>query len=261
MPRPIEVCQLPPESGAERFRGWAAVAIDVLRASTTMVTALASGAIGIRTFLTVAEARENAAPAGALTGGERGGLPIEGFDLGNSPLEYVPSRVSGREIAFTTTNGTRAIASCSMADCVLVGCFVNAGSIVRTLRELRLPTVLVCAGTDGVPSLEDSLCAGLICERLTSAVPGERVPRVAQWWPGTSARAAREMWRAARRRIAAGESLHDIVARSQGGRNLIELERDDDIRVAVMIDHYDVVPRLDRERNLIVCGSMPGAAS
>jgi len=99
--------------------GGIAVVIDVLRASTTIITALAHGAAGVRPALTTEQARELAAGSGAgpamLLGGERGGLRIDGFDLGNSPLEYAPARVAGRRIVITTTNGTAALDACGAA--------------------------------------------------------------------------------------------------------------------------------------------------
>ncbi|MCX7429756.1 MAG: 2-phosphosulfolactate phosphatase, partial [Planctomycetia bacterium] len=126
--------------------GGIAVVIDVLRASTTIVTALAHGATGVRPVLTVEVARALAAgfgsgsgsDSGVLLGGERGGLRIDGFDLGNSPLEYARARVAGRRIVITTTNGTAAVDACTAASEVLIGAIVNRAAAAARARELAV---------------------------------------------------------------------------------------------------------------------------
>ncbi len=109
--------------------GGIAVVIDVLRASTTIATALAHGAVAVRAVPTVDEARRVALAGAALLGGERGGLPIAGFDLGNSPREYTPERVAGRKLVITTTNGTAALAACGAAREIVVGAIVNRSAV------------------------------------------------------------------------------------------------------------------------------------
>lgn len=104
--------------------GGVAVVIDVIRASTTITTAVANGAASVFPVESVERARERASSLGqgTLLGGERGGIRIEGFDLGNSPREYTPERVAGHQIVFTTTNGTAALAACHEAAVVMIGC-------------------------------------------------------------------------------------------------------------------------------------------
>jgi hypothetical protein len=111
----------------QELAGKAVVVIDVLRATTTIIHALAAGAAEVTVCQEVDEALRLAAsrPQRAVLGGERGGLPIAGFDLGNSPTAYSRERVAGREVIFTTTNGTRAMARCSAARRILIGAFVN----------------------------------------------------------------------------------------------------------------------------------------
>ena len=110
--------------------GGIVVVIDVLRASTTIVTALANGAIGVRPELSPDAARKAAKAASSggecLLGGERGGLRIDGFDLGNAPRDYHRQAVAGRRIVTTTTNGTAAVAACPQAEAILVGALVKA---------------------------------------------------------------------------------------------------------------------------------------
>ena len=140
---------LPALTTPEALAGATLVVIDVLRATTVIPHALAVGAKAVIPCLEVEDAVQAAArlPAGqAVLGGERGGLKIDGFDLGNSPDEYTPQTVAGKTLVFTTTNGTRAMMHCRQAQRVLLGSFVNASAIVDALaadRDVRL----LCAGT------------------------------------------------------------------------------------------------------------------
>src|SRR5688500_5209786 len=115
MPRPLNVYLLPELASDQQLAGGVVVALDVLRASTTIVHALANGARQVVPCLEVEEARQMAsqyAPGEALLGGEREGRKIEGFDLGNSPSEYTPAAVEGKVLIFSTTNGTRCLQRC-----------------------------------------------------------------------------------------------------------------------------------------------------
>src|SRR4051794_31619088 len=137
------------------LKGSVAVVVDVLRATTVMVHALAAGAEAIVPCSEIAEARRIALehPAGStVLGGERQGLPIEGFDLGNSPDEYTPEVCGGKTVVMTTTNGTRAILASLEAERVLVAGFVNLRATVdalsvNVLKVHALPMHIICAGT------------------------------------------------------------------------------------------------------------------
>ncbi len=144
--------------------------IDILRASSTIVTALSRGAAAVLPCLTVEEAlsiRDRHPPGTVLLGGERGGVRIEGFDLGNSPREYTAEKIRDRFVGFTTTNGTRALLRSLEATKIFVGSFLNLSRIVDVLSDSALPIHLVCAGTDGQITGEDVLFAGAVCQRLT----------------------------------------------------------------------------------------------
>lgn len=228
----------------EDTAGGIVVVIDVLRASTTIVTALANGAAAVRTAATreaaVAAARGETGGE-VLLGGERGGLRIPGFDLGNSPREYARDRVAGRTIVSTTTNGTAAIAACPRADEILVGALVNRRAAALVARGLAAAGAapraihLVCAGTDGSPTEEDLLAAGAILDAA-----GERPDEPS---------AARAL---AAFRDAAGPADPDparlaaALHASRGGVNLRNIGLQDDVEVAAAIDSLPVVPRLDR---------------
>ncbi|MFM8892684.1 MAG: 2-phosphosulfolactate phosphatase [Planctomycetia bacterium] len=241
--------RMPPGATA----GGIAVVIDVLRASTTIVTALAHGASRVRPVLEVADARQwpdrPDAPPGILLGGERGGLTIPGFDLGNSPLEYSAARVAGRPVVITTTNGTAAIDACNDALEVLVGAVVNRSAVAaesRRLADRRGTGIihLVCAGTDGAATEEDLLAAGAILDAATR-LPGAK--------HDTLDPSAREVLAEFLEVIGSGgdapaapEAIAASFAQSRGGRNLIALGMRPDLAAAARIDSLPLAPRLDR---------------
>jgi 2-phosphosulfolactate phosphatase len=230
--------------------GGIVVVIDVLRASTTIVTALANGAAGVRPELSPEAARRAAGavappgsqPGACLLGGERGGLRIDGFDLGNAPREYSRPAVVGRRIVTTTTNGTAAVAACPQAEAILIGALVNRRAVAVRAMTLALagggrprPIHLVCAGTDGEVTEEDVLAAGAILD----AAGGTRLDAAAS--------AALERFRGTIRgatdpRVPLAAALAD----SRGGKNLLAIGMAADIGDAAAIDTIPVVPRLER---------------
>jgi 2-phosphosulfolactate phosphatase len=179
-PATIDVVLSPPEIDLLPQRDLSAsiaVVFDVLRATSTMITALAHGAAGIRPVRTIEEAfaLKETFPT-ALLGGERHGDRIEGFDLGNSPLEY-GENVRGREIISTTTNGTVALRAVEHAASTLAGSLLNIGAVAEHLASQSAKEILlVCAGTFREAALEDILAAGM----LISLLPGGRLSDSAQ---------------------------------------------------------------------------------
>jgi 2-phosphosulfolactate phosphatase len=192
---------IPPGS----LSGVVVVVVDVLRATTVMVHALAAGCEAVIPCGEIDEAKAVAAglPAGtALLAGERGGLPIPGFDLGNSPGDFTPEVCTGKTLVMTTTNGTRAILASLEAERVYIASFANlrATSDEIAVQFLKKdhghPVHIVCSGTEGFISLEDSLLAGALIRNLARRVresTGERIPigndeaLMAEWqWLGAS---------------------------------------------------------------------------
>jgi 2-phosphosulfolactate phosphatase len=221
------------------------VVIDVLRATTTITTALAHGAVQVIPCLEVDEARRAAGrqEGDALLGGERGGVRIPGFDLGNSPEEYTRSRVAGKTIVFTTTNGTRAMMACRGARRVLLGAFVNFSAVCHELSRAAAESPetgidLLCAGTRGEITREDVLLAGAICDELSRQFP---TPLKVN----DQADLAADAWRSAVERMGGGHPLAEILRRSCGGRNLLESGQQRDIEIAAAIDTIDLIPLLD----------------
>lgn len=147
----------------------AVVVVDVLRASASILTALKNGARNVVPVADMAAASKiasNLDPSSYRLGGERGGYRIEGYHLGNSPLEYTEEHVRDRTIILNTTNGTTAIEQARAARHLLIGSFLNAGRVVDFLENAGCDATIVCAGTRNRVSLEDTLCAGLMLYRL-----------------------------------------------------------------------------------------------
>ncbi len=169
------------------LRATACVVFDVLRATSTFVTALHHGAKAIIPVSEIAEALEikksearSQKPEIILLGGERNGVRISAggidFNLGNSPREYTPEKVRGKTIVSTTTNGTRALRACVNAQTVLAASFLNLTATAEFLRQNNFESILlVCAGTGENTALEDVLGAGALCELLVrwGKTPGE----------------------------------------------------------------------------------------
>lgn len=247
------------------------VVIDVLRATTTITYALAAGAAQVIPCLEIEDARRAATkfPRGdALLGGERGGVKIEGFDLGNSPDEYTPEVVKGRSVVFTTTNGTRAMMRCRQAKRVLIGSFVNLTAVSESIHGEE-NVHLVCAGTEGHVSFEDSFLAGWIVSCRNSQgiltgfaelandsaliVPSLISGRAAYRWYVALAAPRRENYQKQMQTIRKKGQEKDwletrIAAALEsglGGRNVAALQGQADLLAAAQIDKFDFVPELD----------------
>lgn len=157
----------------EDIAGKTTVVIDVLRATSVMITALQNGTKKIIPVLTVKEAEEKSkefAPRTFLLCGERDAVKIEGFDLGNSPQEFRRDKVAGKTLIMTTSNGTKALNTCRKAKKVYISAFLNARAVAEKVKDEK-EVVLVCSGTASRFSLDDGLCAAMIMEELAKFVP------------------------------------------------------------------------------------------
>jgi 2-phosphosulfolactate phosphatase len=146
------------------------IVVDVLRATSTIVQALDSGYERVFCCSELDEARSLRDALGdAVLAGERGARPIEGFDLGNSPREFVEPRA--RAVVLTTTNGTRAVAAAAAAgsESVLIGSLLNADAVAEAAQAAGVDSTIVCAGVDGAFALDDAYCAGRIAEAIGAA--------------------------------------------------------------------------------------------
>jgi 2-phosphosulfolactate phosphatase len=230
MPK-IAVHFLPEFVPASSLPASTCVVIDVLRATTTMIEALANGASEVVPCLRVEDALQLASGQDVL-GGERGGVQIAGFDLGNSPAAYVPQVVGAKRVVFTTTNGTKAMLHCRQAQQVLLAGFTNLAAVSQAIQSAKTVHI-VCAGTDGEVTHEDVLVAGALVERLVQVAPvGVEL--------ADSARIARDAWLPYTQLTDA--ALAEALAQSAGGRNLCELGMQADIVFAAQRDCRAVVP-------------------
>jgi 2-phosphosulfolactate phosphatase len=209
-----------------------AVVIDVLRASSTIVAALAAGAQAIYPVVSTEEAIKLATSLGredALLAGERRGLKVEGFDLGNSPREFTPEAVGGKRVVMSTTNGTRALVAVSGAERVLVASFLNLAAVAAACADSERLAV-VCAGREGRFSIDDAVCAGMLLSRLKESL-GD----------------ALEVDDAGRAALALAESLvpdEELLADAAAGRALAEIDMLDDVSWCVRVDVEELVPEL-----------------
>ncbi|MDQ3331915.1 MAG: 2-phosphosulfolactate phosphatase [Planctomycetota bacterium] len=236
MPRQVFVSLLPSLLDASRLAGGSAVVIDVLRASTTVCAALHAGASRVVPFASVDDARRFAdrlSESGdrPLLGGERSGVKIDGFNLGNSPLEYTADVVAGRTVVFTTTNGTRALLAAGAADRIYMGTYANLNPLCDQLARDSGDVHLICAGTDGQITLEDAVAAGEIAtaleQRIATLALGNDEAAIAM----TLSRTASQ-----------DDTRLQALRMGRGGRNLIELGYDDDIEFCAKIGTAPVVP-------------------
>ena len=230
------------------------VVVDVLRATTTIVEALAAGASAVVPCVTIEDARSRSGQFTAhqaLLGGERGGRLIEGFDLGNSPGEYTAARVAGKTVVLTTTNGTKALLHSSAATEIVIGALVNLSAVCTRLRSAQLDgnesIDIVCAGTDGHVTREDVFFSGAVADRLAGT--GIQLD--------DSAEIARDAWRNVSGGATGGELQRRLVGElsaSRGGRNLIEIGMAGDIQLAACVDQFAIVPVFDPSTGKITIG-------
>lgn len=150
----------------EKIINKSVVVIDMLRATSVIVTAINNGVNKVMPVLTIEEALEKVKNGREqyILGGERKALKIEGFDCSNSPLEYKKDTVSGKTLVITTSNGTRAIKGSIGAKNILIGALINAKAIAKKLLELDNDVVFVNAGTYGQFSMDDFICSGYIID-------------------------------------------------------------------------------------------------
>lgn len=240
----LEVYALPRDVPESDLAGATVIVIDLLRASSTICQALASGASEVVPFLEIDDALTAAdavGRSGIILGGERKGSKIPGFDVGNSPAEYTPAVVAGHRVFFTTTNGTRALHHAKQASRILVGAFVNLSAVIASVEQ-EPRVVVLCAGTGGKETREDILAAGAMVSRLATRNPACQLNGMAV--------AARQEWESAVAGIPTGAQLNDRVAveleNTQGGRNLLAIGLGRDLIDCAQIDHLTIVPELDK---------------
>lgn len=254
----LNVHFLPAEVEASALAGSVVVVIDLLRASSTICQALASGALCVMPFVDVEEALRAAAmyPRGdVVLGGERHGRIIDGFDVGNSPLEYVPAVVAQRRVLFTTTNGTRALDHAQLAKRTLVGCALNRRAIAEEIAGEPWIDIL-CAGTDGEITGEDILAAGAIVYAMVADERRGQAGQRTEFQLNERGESALAHWEALLQSASdAGRAvpvqLAEAMRDTPGGRNLLAIGHDRDLEACARLDALELVPELHRDANEI----------
>ncbi len=206
------------------------VVVDVLRATTTLLEALANGARGVYPMPSTEEAVKLAQTLGrddTLLCGERKGSKVEGFDLGNSPREFTREAVEGKRLVMSTTNGTRALTVGQHGQRLIACAFTNLGAVARRVQGSDR-VVIICAGREGRFSLDDALCAGHLVRRILSDAEGDL---------NDGARAASAL---------AGfrKPTRKLFELTDGGRALVEIGLGDDLDICSEVDRHDLVAEM-----------------
>ncbi|MEO9965392.1 MAG: 2-phosphosulfolactate phosphatase [Reichenbachiella sp.] len=231
MKKKIEVCLSPELIGLYDLEGKIVVVVDILRATSVMVTALANGASEIIPVATLEEAQAFL-DQGFLCAAERGGAPVEGFPLDNSPLNYMNDSILGKPIVITTTNGTLAITKSTAADQVLVGAFLNIQSVADYIVSQDKDVIVHCAGWKGKVNMEDTLFAGNMVELLTASHD----------LACDTAHMALKYYQSAK------DNLFETVKNSAHAKRLNKLNIIKDIEFCVSHNVYDLVPKLEGKK-------------
>lgn len=222
-----------------------AIAVDVLRATTTIATALVAGAEAVQVFSSIDElmrVSDQWEPGKRVRAGERGGAKVDGCDLGNSPLDCTPERVGGRRLFISTTNGTRCLERVRNAATVLTAALINRKTVVDFLLERQPETVwIVGSGWEGSFSLEDTVCAGAIAHSL-SAQLGQSSENFVGNDEVISAIALYEQWR---------DRLLKLMHQASHGQRLLRLECYADLEYCAQIDSLNVLP-IQQELGVLV---------
>lgn len=213
------------------FTGKTTVVIDVLRASSTIVAALKNGAkeiVPVATIEFAVKVSGGMFGGQTLLGGERNTKKIEGFALGNSPLEYEEKVVNGKSIVFYTTNGTKALAKAKFSENLFVCSFLNLSAVAKHLVSLNNNVEIICAGRNNFFSLEDTVCAGKLAAEIISLKPEvELNDSVA------AALALNEKY---------GHDLLTMLKQSDHGKLLTENGFEEDINYCSQLNVVDVIP-------------------
>ena len=223
-----------PEVDPAVVEGRTALVIDVIRATTTIVQAISNGARAVYPTESSEEAIKLASSLGrdeVLLCGERGGLRIDGFDLGNSPSEYKPEVVEGKQLVMSTTNGTRAFVAAEHAERVVPVSLVNLTAAAESaVADGPEKLVVICSGKDNRFSLDDAVCAGYLIreiQKVSGIVPdlgdaGRTTVELAQRF----------------------EPTEDFLKSTAAGRALVDVGLEADLAFCARMNLHRVVPEM-----------------
>lgn len=235
MPK-LDICFSPDLLPLYDLRGRVAVIVDILRASSTIVTALGEGVTHVFPVASLEECTAYGQQYGCLTAAEREGLPAAGFDLGNSPFGFLDAArpVRGRALAISTTNGTAALRRSLAAEAVVVGAFLNLAAVADFAWRRQRDVLVVCAGWKGQFCLEDTVFGGALAERLAADFD------IAS---SDATLAARHLWEQGKADLSA------YLLQSAHVRRLNSLEASQDFDFCMQVDTYaNVLPVWHEDR-------------
>jgi 2-phosphosulfolactate phosphatase len=222
-----------------------AIAVDVLRATSTIVTALSAGAEAVQVFSDLDKLLQVSADwddTKRIRAGERGGAKVDGFDFGNSPLACTPELMSGRRLFMSTTNGTRALQCIESASTVLAAALINRAAVVQHVLDTNPETVwIVNSGWEGSFALEDTVCAGAIAHGLYTAL-GISLDDLADNDEVTGAVTLYQAWQ---------QDLVGLFHHASHGKRLLRLAAHEDLEYCAQLDVLETLP-IQREIGVLV---------
>ena len=245
----LDAVLLPSLVEPEFFACKTVVVVDVLRATTTITSAIHAGCRYVLPQGAIETARETHAKLEAdpetagvsMMGGERKGKIVPGFHGGNSPVEYTPEVVADKVLILATTNGTVAMDHCTQASRILIGSMVNLTAVAQqVLTDPNL--VVLCSGTDRLITSEDVIFAGAFLQRVRELRQRANLPMGKLTDP---AMIAINHWQTVKQQINAGTPLADFFKNARGGINLVKIGHTPDIEFAANIDCLTVVSELN----------------
>ncbi|MGL4730650.1 MAG: 2-phosphosulfolactate phosphatase family protein [Clostridium sp.] len=212
----------------EKIQGKTVVVIDVLRATSVMVTALKNGCEKVIPVKEVEEAIDIAKNNRSkyILGGERNALKIEGFDYSNSPLEYTKENIQGKTVIMTTSNGTRAIKNAEKADRILIASMINGTAVAKELIKENKDIVFINAGTNGQFSMDDFITSGYIISKIKEKLNVELTDIAC-----TSLYVYEN-----------NTNILSFVDKATHYKRILELKLDDDLKYCLSKDLTDIVP-------------------
>jgi len=225
--RTIEVCLTPELIHQYSLKNKLVVAVDIFRATSCIVTGLSNGVKAIKPVAEVDEAKA-LGMEGYLMAGERGGKKIEGFDLGNSPFDYLEDSVKGNKVVISTTNGSKTILASKEADEVIIGSFLNIGTVAEYVLQTKKDLVIHCAGWKGTVNLEDTLFAGALIDECAEEMKTF----------GDSALIAHHLY------MNNHENPYGVARKSSHAERLAGFGIEKDLEFCMTENKYDVLPRM-----------------
>ena len=232
--RRIEVCLSPELIHQYSLDGKVVVVVDIFRATSCIVTGLANGVSAIRPVAEVDECKKRG-EEGYLTAGERGGIKIEAFDLGNSPFEYMSEMVKEKKVAISTTNGSQAIIRSVGAEEIIIGAFLNLEAVAEYVLQAKKDVLVHCAGWKGTVNLEDTLFAGALIDECA-----EEIEPI-----GDSSLLAHQLF------IGNHDNLFGLAKQSSHAERLKGFGIEKDLEFCMTLNEYSIVPRFENPEIIV----------